>query len=265
MTYVYIIVTICVIGVFIVNNIITPKSILGQVNPILKRFMEKDYEFLLRVKYKEDDIDVNALFMRRIRDGIIVAAFLIFVLAMLGYLNYLWGLGACLGGFVIFKSGYTRLKGYYNARLHYMDSMLPYYLKSLEILVQHYTVPVALSRSIDTAPEIFRPGLRSLVAKIDEGDSTIQPYIDFANEYPVRDSMRMMRLLYRLGLGDQQEKHEQIMMFSRTVSTLQNKARQQKYADRLESMEKRTMMMLFVTGGGILLVLFMSMTILMGI
>lgn len=106
--------------------------------------------------------------------------------------------------------------------------MLPYYLKSLEILVQHYTVPVALSRSIETAPEVFQPGLKRLIARIDAGDSSIQPYIDFANEYPVRDSMRMMRLLYRLGLGSQQDKHEQVMMFSRTVSALQNKAREQK-------------------------------------
>jgi len=138
-------------------------------------------------------------------------------------------------------------------------------LKSLEILLQHYTVPVALSRSIDTAPDIFKPGLRKLVSRIDEGDSSIQPYIDFANEYPVRDSMRMMRLLYRLGLGSQEEKHEQIMMFSKTVSTLQNKAREQKYKNRLESMEKRTMIMLFATGGGVMLILFLSMTIMMGI
>ena len=135
----------------------------------------------------------------------------------------------------------------------------------MEILVQHYTVPVALSRSIDTAPDIFKPGLRKLVAKIDEGDSSIQPYLDFANEYPVRDSMRMMRLLYRLGLGSNQDKHEQIMMFSKTVSSLQNKARDIKYKERLEGMEKRTMLMLFVTGGGVLLVLFMSMTLMMGI
>ena len=146
-----------------------------------------------------------------------------------------------------------------------MDSMLPYYLKSLEILVQHYTVPVAISKSIDTAPEIFRSGLRELTAKIDAGDSSIQPYVDFANEYPVRDSMRMMRLLYRLGLGSNEDKHEQIMMFSRTVSQLQNKAREQKYKDRLESMEKRTLMMLFVTGGGVLLVLFISMMLMMNI
>ncbi len=261
----FLIVAILVIVIIFVNNIIDTKRFLGDVNPFLQKFMEKDYEFLLRVKYKDQDLDVNALFMRRIRDGIITAALFIFIFAITGYLNYIWVLVSCVGGFLVFKSGYTKLKSYYKARLHTMDSMLPYYLKSLEILVQHYTVPVALSRSIDTAPEIFRPGLRKLVAKIDEGDASIQPYIDFANEYPVRDSMRMMRLLYRLGLGSNQDKHEQIMMFSKTVSSLQNKAREQKYKDRLEAMEKRTMVMLFVTGGGVLLVLFMSMTVMMGI
>lgn len=261
----FLIVAIAVILIFVYNSIIDTKSILGQVNPFLRKFMEKDYEFLLRVKYKDKDLDVNALFSRRIRDGVLITMVVIFMLAITGYLTYLYAMLAFVAGFATFKSGYTKLKSYYKARLHYMDSMLPYYLKSLEILVQHYTVPVALSRSIDTAPEIFRPGLRTLVAKIDEGDSTIQPYIDFANEYPVRDSMRMMRLLYRLGLGSQQDKHEQIMMFSKTVSSLQNKAREQKYKDRLESMEKRTMVMLFATGGGVILVLFLSMTIMMGI
>lgn len=141
--------------------------------------------------------------------------------------------------------------------------MLPYYLKSLEILVQHYTVPVALSRSIETAPEVFKPGLQRLIARIDAGDSSIQPYIDFANEYPVRDSMRMMRLLYRLGLGSQQDKHEQVMMFSRTVSALQNKAREQKYKERLEHMENQTMIMLMSTGGGVMGLMMLSMMLLM--
>lgn len=261
----FLIVAVAVIGIFFANKILDTKSFLGDVNPFLKKLMEKDYEFLLRIKYKDADLDINSLFMRRIRDGILITAVLIFILAITGYLNYMWAIFSCIGGFVVFKSGYTKLKSYYKARLHYMDSMLPYYLKSLEILVQHYTVPVALSRSIDTAPEIFRPGLKKLVAKIDEGDSSIQPYIDFANEYPVRDSMRMMRLLYRLGLGSNQDKHEQIMMFSKTVSSLQNKAREQKYKERLESIEKRTMIMLFATGGGVMVILFLSMTVMMGI
>lgn len=143
--------------------------------------------------------------------------------------------------------------------------MLPYYLKSLEILIQHYTVPVALARSIETAPEIFRPGLRKMVAKIEAGDMTVDPYMDFAKEYPVRDSMRMMRLLYRLGLGSQENKQEQLMMFSRTVSSLQNKSREQKYKERLERMENKTMVMLFCTGGGILFLLLASLMMMMNI
>ena len=254
----YIIVIIAVFLIFIVNKIVSPKSILGQVDPLVKKLMEKDYEFLLRVKYKDADLDINALFYRRIRDAVLITAVLIFMLAITGFFSYMYVLLAFVGGLLMFKAPYTKLKRYYKARLHYMDSMLPYYLKSLEILAQHYTVPVALSRSIDTAPEIFRPGLRKLVAKIDEGDSTIQPYIDFANEYPVRDSMRMMRLLYRLSLGSSEDKHEQIMMFSRTVSSLQNKAREIKYKQRLDSMEKRTMIMLVVTGGGTLVILLLS-------
>ena len=141
--------------------------------------------------------------------------------------------------------------------------MLPYYLKGLEILIQHYTVPVAMARSIESAPEIFKPGLQRLVAKIDAGDSSVQPYMDFAQEYPVRDSMRMMRLLYRLGLGSQENKQESLLMFSRTISALQNKAREQKYKERLDKMEQKTMIMLFGTGGGILLFLLLSMMMMM--
>ena len=88
---------------------------------------------------------------------------------------------------------------------------------------------------------------------------TVEPYMDFAKEYPVRDSMRMMRLLYRLSLGSQDNKQEQLMMFSRTVSNLQNKSREQKYKERLETMEKKTMVMLFATGGGIMLLMLLSM------
>ena len=77
--------------------------------------------------------------------------------------------------------------------------------------------------------------------------------------------MRMMRLLYRLSLGSQKEKHEQVMMFSKTVSSLQNKAREQKYKERLEHIENQTMIMLFSTGGGVLALLFLSMTVLMNV
>ena len=74
-----------------------------------------------------------------------------------------------------------------------------------------------------------------------------------------------MRLLYRLGLGSQENKHEQLMMFSRTVSSLQNKSREQRYKLRLEKMENKTMMMLFATGGGIMFFMLLTMFMMMGV
>ena len=126
-------------------------------------------------------------------------------------------------------------------------------------MIQHYTVPVALGKSLDDAPEIFKPGLRKLIDEINSGDASIDPYMEFANTYPVRDSMRMMRLLYRLGLGSQEKKQERLMMFSRSVSNLQNKARETKYKERLNHMESQTMIMLVVTGVGVMLIILISM------
>ena len=151
------------------------------------------------------------------------------------------------------------LKKYYKKHLHEIDVMLPYYLKGLEILIQHYTVPVAIGKSIEDAPDIFKPGLRDMIAKINAGDSTIQPYMDFANEYPVRDSMRMMRLLYRLGIGGQERKQERLLMFSKTVSNLQAKARETKYKERLDYMGNQTMIMLVVTGISVMGLILVSM------
>ena len=146
-----------------------------------------------------------------------------------------------------------------------IDSMLPHYLKNLEILIQHYTVPVAIGKSMASAPDIFKEGLQEMIDSINSGDDTIEPYMEFARKYPVRDSMRMMRLLYRLSLGRQERKQEQILTFSRSISSLQQKARETRYKNRLEKMEGKTMSMLITTGIGLMILLILAVIQLMGI
>lgn len=262
MSVMFIIISVIVLFILHLNHTIDAKKFVQDTEPYLRFLMEDDYEFLLRVRYG-DDIDVNKLFSKRVQTAIITVGILF--LLFISNLNFLNIMIIVIIAFAMFKLPYINLKRFYQANLYQINLMLPYYLKSLEILVQHYTVPVALARSIDTAPEIFKSGLRELVEKVNSGDSSVDPYMDFAKEYPVRDSMRMMRLLYRLGLGSQENKQEQLMMFSKTVSQLQNKAREQKYKDRLEKMERKTMMMLCCTGGGIIFLLLLSMTQMMGI
>lgn len=254
---IFLVIAVIILVVLEANKKINSKQFINDLNPYFKFLMEDDYVFLAGVKYG-NNIDVEKLFNIRIRNGVItIAAVLILSLSRL---NFVFVLAAVVLGFVVFKMPYFQLTSYYKKNLYTINLMLPYYLKSLEILIQHYTVPVAMARSIDTAPEIFKPGLQRLVEKIEAGNSTVDPYMDFAKEYPVRDSMRMMRLLYRLSLGSQENKQAQLEQFSKTVSTLQNKSREQKYKDRLDTMEKKTMIMLVATGGGVLLLLFMSLT-----
>lgn len=251
----FIIIAVVVILVFQVNNHFSGRKFVNDVEPYFRFLMEDDYKFLLSVRY--GDVDVNKLFSARIRNGLIVIVVMFFI--FLSKLSFIYIILSVIIGFAMFKLPYIQLQNYYKANLHKINLLLPYYLKSLEILAQHYTIPVAISKSVATAPDIFKPGLERLIEKIDSGDSSVQPYMDFANEYPVRDSMRMMRLLYRLSLGSQENKQEQLLTFSRTISALQNKAREQKYKERLDKMEQKTMIMLFGTGGGILLLLMLSM------
>ena len=253
----FILIAIIILFILEYTKRIDTKKFIGETEPYFRFLMEDDYKFLLSVKYGSD-IDVNELFGKRVRNGVLTIIVLVFVF-LLSNFSFMNLLISFILGYLVFKLPYTQLQKYYKANLNKIDQMLPYYLKSLEILIQHYTVPVALRKSIETAPEIFKSGLVTLVDKIEAGISTVDPYMDFAKEYPVRDSMRMMRLLYRLGLGSQENKQEQLLLFSRTVSTLQNKAREQKYKERLDKMESKTMAMLTTTGIGILLLLLYSM------
>ena len=253
-----------ILFVLVYNNTIDKNKFFADNEKYLESLKEKDYEFLVYARYGED-VDVKQLFMKRVTTGLITF-FIVLAFAVsggeqgtLGSKFFLYLAISAVVAFVVFKSTYTQLKGYYKKHLHEIDVMLPYYLKSLEILIQHYTVPVALGKSIEDAPDIFKPGLRKLIDRINAGDSTIDPYMEFANTYPVRDSMRMMRLLYRLGLGTQEKKQERLMMFSKTVSSLQNKARETKYKERLGFMESQTMIMLVVTGVGVMLLILISM------
>ena len=235
-----------IIFVLIYNNTIDKNKFIADNEKYFDVLREEDYNFLVYARYGEE-VNPDILFRKRIYYALIAGIMFLFIfLNSISFLNVVFCIVIAV---LVFKMPYMQLKSFYKAHLHDIDVMLPYYLKSLEIL----------SKSIDDAPDIFKPGLRKLIDRINSGDASIDPYMEFANTYPVRDSMRMMRLLYRLGLGSQERKQERLMMFSRTVSNLQNKARETKYKERLGHMESQTMLMLVVTGAGTMLIILISM------
>ena len=237
------------VGGFSINKFVDDNSV------YFKKLQEDDFEFYAKAKYG-DAIDIDRLFNSRLKNALLVTIVLTFALISKLSGPILLILFAVFFG--MFKLPYMQLKSYYKGHLHLIDTQLPYYLKNLEILIQHYTVPVALGKSVGEAPDIFKDGLRDMIEKINAGDASINPYMEFAREFPVRDSMRMMRLLYRLGLGKQERKQEQLLTFSRTVSSLQQKAREARYKSRLDKMESKTMQMLVCTGVGVMILLILS-------
>ena len=241
------------------NNVFDKKKFVEDTKPAFNLMREDDYEFLLTARYGPG-YNAEELFSKRVRDaGIVLVGSFAFFLNNLSFANIV----VCvLLAYFVYKQPYANLKTYYKNHLHEIDELLPHYLKSLEILIQHYTVPVAMTKSYETAPEIFKEGLKELIESINAGDSTIEPYMAFAVKYPVRDSMRMMRLLYRLSLGAQENKQEQLITFSKSISSLQSKSREIKYKERLQKMEGKTRIMFMTTGMGtaaILMFYFYSM------
>jgi len=247
-----------IVFIFLYTKVIKTGDLFSSNNSYISFIKESDYDFLLIARYGDLVYDPNEVFMRRIKTGLKYGVIALFIATLTGKVNFITAIFCLIIGFYGYKSQYLNLKKFYKTHLNQIDALLPYYLKGLEILIHHYTVPVALAKSIEDAPEIFKPGLRRMIDKIEAGDSSVNPYMEFALEYPVRDSMRMMRLLYRLGLGEQERKHEQLTSFSKSVSSLQAKAREDKYKARLEVMEKQTMKMLMCTGGCSLILLLIS-------
>lgn len=247
-----ILIAIIIFFVMSYNGQMSIKDFINDNFYLFRKLKEDDWDFYVRARHG-DSVNPDTLFIKRVRNGLL--AIIICLFLFLNNLDALRILISFVVGYLIFKMDYSNIKSYYKKHIFYIDSMLPHYLKSIEILIQHYTVPVAIGKSIADAPDIFKDGLQEMINEINSGNDSIDPYMNFARKYPVRDSMRMMRLLYRLSLGSQDRKQEQMLMFSRTISSLQQKARETKYKNRLDKMESKTMSMLITTGLGVMILL----------
>ena len=255
MYYEIAIIAVIIFFIMFATGQISFNQLISDNEAMFKKLKEPDWDFYVKARYG-NDVNPDILFNQRIRNGLITIIVMMF--AFIGNMSVITVVIAIAIGFFTYKLTYMNVKSYYRKHINEIDSMLPHYLKSIEILIQHYTVPVAIGKSMQDAPEIFRDGLQDLINAINSGDDSINPYMEFAKTYPVRDSMRMMRLLYRLSIGRQERKQEQLLAFSKSISNLQQKARETRYKNRLEKMENMTMKMLITTGIGVMVLLILS-------
>ena len=70
-TYILIAVAAIIIFIFVYNKAFDSKRFVRDVSPLLKKLMEKDYAFLISVRYADQDIDIQKMFEMRIRNGLL--------------------------------------------------------------------------------------------------------------------------------------------------------------------------------------------------
>ena len=141
--------------IFFYNNTIDKDKFIADNEKYLEVFREEDYNFLLYAKYG-DEVDVDDVYMKRaVMAGVVFLVVLIFTLSSTGanvILNIVISVAIAA---LVFKMQYRSLKSFYKKHLNEIDVMLPYYLKSLEILIKNYIVTVVLGKLITDAHVIF--------------------------------------------------------------------------------------------------------------
>ena len=115
------IIAVIVFYIFIVNKKISTTGMFGADSKLTNILKEKDYDFLLIAKYGDRVYDPNEVFMKRVRNGVLVTIALIFL--FLSQLSYLSVIAAVVVGFLVFKSQYLSLRRWYKQHLNYIDSL----------------------------------------------------------------------------------------------------------------------------------------------
>jgi hypothetical protein len=216
--------------------------------PIFHDFIESDYPFLVRITSGKDEFYIKKQFELRLIFSGIFAIGVMVTLLVIDLTHYLAVVVALVTIYVFFKATYWDLKYYYKDNYYKFNKQFVDYLKEIELLAYQKSIPDALSDSVSRAPECIRFGINQLVSRIAYGESDVQPYLDFANNYMLQNSLIVMQNLYRMSLMNDENREESIKEFSCSVTHLQNELLNKKYSERLQIFRKRAIFM-FVTSG----------------
>lgn len=169
------------------------EEIKNEFKIIINNIIEKDFEYYsLIIK--------NKSFNKSIKDRLIYSliSFIFFNIILIKY-QLLGFIISFILMILVYFLYYYLLKNEYHLLVKKTNDLFPYYLNNLAILVQQNAVPIALNKSIDLAPEVFKRDLQQLVYEIHNNNVNIDPYLNFSKKFEsIDDINRVMRTLYNL-------------------------------------------------------------------
>lgn len=88
------------------------------------------------------------------------------------------------------------------------------WMRSVALDIEKENVQVALIQSFPNAPEVMKPELQKLIARIQIDTTTIDPYLQFMENFNLPDINRTMKIIYSisgLGSGESQKMLENLI------------------------------------------------------
>ena len=79
MGLIYILVTATLVFIFIYNKVFDGNKFIKELSPIFRNIIEDDYEFLVRLRYEDEDIDLEEMFEKRIRNAVLTFLIVLFL------------------------------------------------------------------------------------------------------------------------------------------------------------------------------------------
>lgn len=82
-----------------------------------------------------------------------------------------------------------------------IERKFPQWLMEMSLLLQSDSVQVSLYKSFDNAPVVLKPELEKMYLKLQNNPTAIEPYLEFMEEFDIKNIQSAMKMLYSLSAG----------------------------------------------------------------
>jgi len=107
-----------------------------------------------------------------------------------------------------------------------IEKVFPRWLMQLALLLQTESVPVAILKSHDKAPMVLRPEIEAMLVKMKARPDSMEPYLEFLEEFTLPEVKSTMKMLYSLSAGKGGDAGEQIADIIRRNQRLMNRSKE---------------------------------------
>ena len=118
-----------------------------------------------------------------------------------------------------------------------LEKQFPNWLMEVSLLLQTENVPVAVQKSYEMAPRIMQPALAKFILDLKEKPESMEPYMNFLEEFGMPEVASSMKMLYSISSGTGGDARLQIADIIRRNQLLYDKAQKLANEDSLAGMQ----------------------------